>query len=81
MGYNGPAISGGCVTRRNSGRPLVPVPTRRSNSAGKGGYGVVFAIRVQILLSITRVAVQFVSEPENCQGAGFILRADARVRV
>jgi hypothetical protein len=27
------------------------------------------------------VAVQFVSEPEICQGAGFILRADARVRV
>ena len=25
--------------------------------------------------------VQFVSEPEICQGAGFILRADARVRV
>ena len=24
----------------------------------QGGYGVVFAIRVQILLSITRVAVQ-----------------------
>jgi hypothetical protein len=27
------------------------------------------------------VAVQFVSEPENCHGAGFILRAGARVRV
>jgi hypothetical protein len=27
------------------------------------------------------VAVQFVSEPENCQDAGFKLRADARVRV
>jgi hypothetical protein len=27
------------------------------------------------------VAVQAVSEPENCQGAGFILRAGARVRV
>jgi len=27
------------------------------------------------------VAVQFVSEPEICQGAGFILRAGARVRV
>ena len=39
---NGPAIWGGCVTRRNSGRPLVPVPNRRSNSAGKGGYGTCF---------------------------------------
>jgi hypothetical protein len=27
------------------------------------------------------VAVQFVSEPEICHGAGFILRAGARVRV
>ena len=27
------------------------------------------------------VAVQAVSEPENCQGAGFILRAGERVRV
>ena len=27
------------------------------------------------------VAVQIVSEPESCQGAGFQLRADARVRV
>jgi len=27
------------------------------------------------------VAVQAVPEPENCQGAGFILRAGARVRV
>jgi hypothetical protein len=27
------------------------------------------------------VAVQFVSKPEICQGAGFKLRADARVRV
>jgi hypothetical protein len=27
------------------------------------------------------VAVQFVSKPEICHGAGFLLRADARVRV
>jgi len=27
------------------------------------------------------VAVQAVSEPENCQDAGFILRAGARVRM
>jgi hypothetical protein len=55
---NGPAIWGGCVTRRNSGRPLVLILTSRSPSAGKGGYGALFAVRVQILLSITRVAVQ-----------------------
>ena len=47
----------------------------------QGGYGVLFAVMVQIFLSITRVAVQIVSEPENCHGAGFNLWADARVRV
>jgi len=47
----------------------------------QGGYGALFAVMVQILLSITRVAVQIVSEPEICQGAGFQLRADERVRV
>ena len=41
----------------------------------------VFAVMVQILLSITCVAVQTISKPEICQGAGFILRAVARVRV
>jgi hypothetical protein len=33
---------------------------------------------VQILWSITRVAVQTISEPEIYQGEGFKLRADAR---
>jgi hypothetical protein len=41
----------------------------------------VFAVRVQILLSITRVAVQFVSQLEIYHGAGFQLLADERVRV
>jgi len=47
----------------------------------QGGYGALFAVHAQILLSITRVAVQIVSEPEICQGIGFKMRADARVRV
>jgi hypothetical protein len=47
----------------------------------KEGMARVFAVQVQILLSITRVAVQFVSEPDICQCAGFKLRADERVRV
>ena len=42
---------------------------------------MLFAVMVQILMSIVRVAVQFVSEPESCHGAGFILRAGARVWV
>jgi hypothetical protein len=31
--------------------------------------------------SEAKAGVQFVSEPESCHGAGFLLRADARVRV
>jgi len=53
---DGPAIWGGCVTRRKHraeswyfSREVVTV---------QGGYGALFAVRVQILLSITSVAVQ-----------------------
>ena len=105
MFANGPAIWGGCVTRRKHrveswyfSQKVVTV---------QGGYGALFAIRVQSLLSITSVAVQVLSklvnylgtefilgaldppeagvqvvlEPEIYHGAGFKLRADARVRV
>jgi len=53
---NGPAIWGGCVTRRS-------IRTRPENFSQKvvtvqEGYGALFAVQVQILLSITRVAVQ-----------------------
>jgi hypothetical protein len=58
MTPNGPAIWGGCVTRRNSGRLTILVVLQNFHSAGKGGYGALFAVRVQVLLSITRVAVQ-----------------------
>ena len=44
----------------------------------QGGYGALFAVMVQILLSITSVAVQTISEPEIYHGAGFKLCADAR---
>jgi len=50
-------------------------------SAGKGGYGALFAVMVQILLRAGAIAVQFVSEPEISQGAGLKLHVDARVRV
>ena len=53
---NGPAIWGGCVTRRSIragswffSHKAVPV---------QGGYGALFAVRIQIFLSITRVALQ-----------------------
>ena len=57
---NGPAIKGGCVTRRSTragswyfSREVVTV---------QGGYGALFAVQVQFLLSITHVAVQVLSE-------------------
>jgi hypothetical protein len=79
MTANGPAIWGGCVTRRKH-RAESWYFSQKAVTV-QGGYGAVFAVRVQVLLSITRVAVQAVSEPENYHGAGFILRASARVRV
>jgi len=56
MPPNGPAIWGGCVTRRSIragswyfSREVVTV---------QGGYGVVFAVMVQILLGSGAIAVQ-----------------------
>ena len=56
MNANGPAIKGGCVTRRKHraaswyfSREMVPV---------QGGFGALFAVMVQILLSIVSVAAQ-----------------------
>jgi hypothetical protein len=46
----------------------------------QGGYGVVFAIRVQVLIKDTRVAVQVRSEPVNCHGTGCLLGALAQCR-
>jgi hypothetical protein len=76
---NGPAIKGGCVTRRQ--HRAGSWYFSRETVTVQGGYGALFAVRVQILLSITSVAVQTVTEPEICHGAGFKLLADERVRV
>ena len=59
MTHNGPAIWGGCVTRRSI-RQLSWYPAQRGHEIipVQGGYGALFAVQVQILLSITRVAVQ-----------------------
>jgi len=53
---NGPAIWGGCVTRRSirAGSWYFSQKT----VTVQGGYGALFAVMVQILLSITSVAVQ-----------------------
>jgi len=56
--HNGPAIWGGCVTRRSIlaeswyfSQKTVTV---------QGGYGALFAIWVQVLLSITRVGISLI---------------------
>ena len=104
------------LTARQYGEVVLPdaasgqgpgTPSTRGQKAVtvQGGYGVLFAVMVQILLRVGAIAVQFyrnrefipgykvvgghwrsvavqtVSEPENCQDAGFILRAGARVRM
>jgi hypothetical protein len=56
MRPNGPAIKGGCVTRRQH-----RVESRyfsQKTVTVQGGYGALFAVMVQILFSITSVAVQ-----------------------
>jgi hypothetical protein len=53
---NGPAIWGGCVTRRQH-RAESRFFSHQAVTV-QGGYGALFAVQVQILLSITRVAVQ-----------------------
>jgi hypothetical protein len=46
----------------------------------QGGYGALFAVMVQILLRITRVAVQVLSEPVNYHDTEFLLGALAQCR-
>jgi len=56
MNANGPAIWGGCVTR-HSIRAESWYFSQKAVTV-QGGYGAVFAVMVQVLLSIMRVAVQ-----------------------
>jgi hypothetical protein len=56
MPYNGPAIKGGCVTRRK--HRADPGTLAEKWSRCQEGMARVFAVQVQILLSIMRVAVQ-----------------------
>jgi len=62
MPANGPAIKGVALPDDASGQ----VPSIRISHEAvtvQGGYGAVFAVMVQILLNITSVAVQCLSEP------------------
>ena len=60
MNANGPAVVVVSVTRRSTGQnPDTPRQRGRESVTVQGGYGVVFAIRVQGLLSVGGFAVQF----------------------
>ena len=53
---NGPAIWGGCVTRREH-RAVSRYFSHKAVTV-QGGYGALFAVMVQILLSAGAIAVQ-----------------------
>jgi len=75
---NGPAIWGGCVTRRSirSGSRYFS----QKAVTVQGGYGVVFANPGTSFIEAGRVAVQVLSKPGNCLGTGFLLGAIAQCR-
>ena len=54
---NGPAIKGGCVTRRPSGQVMLFF-SRSIVTVGTEGMARVFAVQVQSVLSYMSVAVQ-----------------------
>ena len=56
VAYNGPAIWGGCVTQRK--HRVGSWYFSQKAITVQGGYGVVFAVMVQLLLSAGAVAVQ-----------------------
>jgi len=47
---NGPAIWGGCVTRRRTGQgPGTPSTRGQKAVTVQGGYGALFAVQIQVL--------------------------------
>jgi len=57
MPANGPAIKGGCVTRR-SHPGTCPGALGRKLSRWRDGYGAVFAVMVQVFSDAGAIAVQ-----------------------
>jgi hypothetical protein len=55
MAYNGPAIKGGCVTRRK--HRVESWYFSRETVTVQVGYGVLFAVMVQILLRTDAIAI------------------------
>jgi hypothetical protein len=58
---NGPAIWGGCVTRRE--HRVVSLYFSQKAVTVQGGYGALFAVMVQVLLRAGAIVVQVYSEP------------------
>ena len=103
MQPNGPAIWGGCVTRRSIRAESGTLAEKLSRCKEGMAHFLPSWYKFYCVMARSRykfdrsrefipgykvggghwrsVAVQTVSEPEICQGAGFKLRADARVRV
>jgi len=108
MTANGPAIWGGCVTRRkHRAESWYPAPAGPENCHGARRVWRTFCrhgtnfiacwrdrdtslIGAANLSPVTKLVagtgpeysgVQTISKPDICQGAGFKLQADARVRV
>jgi len=79
---NGPAVG---LSRRyptqHPGRILVPRRRRSHETVTvQGGYGALFAVMLQILLSITRVEVQVLSEPQTYHRLQILLGVLAQCR-
>jgi hypothetical protein len=81
MVANGPAIWGGCVTRRKHwAGSWYPAPAGPESCHGARRVWRTFCRPGTSYVSFTRVAVQVVSKPEICHGAEIKLCADERVR-
>jgi hypothetical protein len=75
-----PTIWRGCVTPcKQWGKTTCNLATNLSRC--KQGMAHVFAVMIQILLSITSVTIQAVYKPSIYQGSGIKLSADTRIRV
>jgi hypothetical protein len=75
---NGPAIWGGCVTRRKH-RSESRYFSQKAVTV-QGGYGVVFANPGTSFAEAGRVAVQVLSKPVFCHGTECLLGAIAQCR-
>ena len=79
MKPNGPAIKGGCVTRRK--HRAASWYFRQEFITVQGGYGVLFAVMAEIILRTGAVAVQCCFGEGISPRAGFLFWALVQCRV